>query len=89
MSEPTLPVLFANLQGQQPASLIDQNFVFLLGLIVGLNAAALPFDDTIGLGADNVQDAIVKLYDLIQGGGGGSNGALDFSNPDNSGLIGH
>lgn len=34
MSEPTLPVVFANLQGQQPASLLDQNFAFLLGLIL-------------------------------------------------------
>lgn len=56
----------------------------------GGSAAATTFDDTLTmLGVGNVQDAIVALYALIGGGPAPSpGGALDFSNPINSALIG-
>lgn len=54
------------------------------------SAAQLSYDDTLTiLGVDNVQDAIVALYDLIANGQPPSGGgALDFSHPANSALIG-
>lgn len=84
MSEPTLPVIFAELTGQQPRSQLDLNFAFLLGLITGMNAGSVSFNDNIGLGATNVQTAIEVLNQRIGAGGGASSPSLDLSQSANS-----
>jgi hypothetical protein len=64
--------------------------VVMVDRLGAANAASLSFDDTLTmLGVDNVQDAIVALYELIGSGPPApSGGVLDFSNPANSALIG-
>lgn len=56
--------------------------------IVPSAADQVAYDDALtALGATNVQDALVRLFTLIQAGGLVPAGQLDFSNPLNSGLA--
>lgn len=51
-------------------------------------AGQVSFDDALtALGVDNVQDAIVALFELIGSGVGPPGGQFDFSKPANSALI--
>lgn len=66
MTTPQLPYPdFASAAGNLSLADFDANFAFLLGLFIGLSAAGLSFDDTIDLGAADVQAAIVALDEKI------------------------
>ena len=87
MLQPQLPNTFSGSEGPLNLSLFDQNFAFLLGLIVGMNASSVAFTDTVGLGARDVQSAIVALYGMIGASPPDGSLHLDFRVPANSQYV--
>jgi hypothetical protein len=65
MTTPQLPYVFGGAAGDLELSQFDETFGFLLDLILAQDAATIPFNDTVGLGAGSVQAAIVALFERI------------------------
>jgi putative DNA primase/helicase len=89
-SEHAAPIVKGTKEGGSRRFIIRASFLFA-SINAGLTQAAdeSRFHTLTMLGVNNVQDAIVALYELIGSGPPApSGGVLDFSNPANSALIG-